>query len=131
MTPNALPSVPSMMSISAIIPSRSATPAPRGPYMPTAWTFDIGHGAIFLGERHGSWDVGDIAVHRIDALEGDQFGERRIGRSQQLFEMVQVIVAENVLLALMGADPADHRIVVQRIGENHQARQDLVQGRED
>ena len=37
-TPNALASVPWMTVMRCITPSRAATPAPRGPYMPTACT---------------------------------------------------------------------------------------------
>src|SRR5947209_15220755 len=35
---NALASVPSMTSMRSMAPSRADTPAPRGPYIPTAWT---------------------------------------------------------------------------------------------
>ena len=51
MTPNALPSVPSMMSISAITPSRSATPrAARAVHADRMDLVEIGQGAVLLGQ---------------------------------------------------------------------------------
>ncbi|MNJ63565.1 hypothetical protein D3C77_594780 [compost metagenome] len=34
----------------------------------------IGQGAVLPGQGDGARQVGDVAVHRIDALEGDQLG---------------------------------------------------------
>ena len=42
--------------------------------------------------------------------------------------MAQIVVAEDVPLALAMADAGDHRGVVQRVGEDDQARQDGLQG---
>ena len=56
---------------------------------------DIGHRAVTLGESGDFGDRRDIAVHRIEALEHDQL--RPIARrDQQLFEMGEVIVAEDL-----------------------------------
>jgi 5-aminolevulinate synthase len=41
---------------------------------------------VALGQGHQPLQVGDVAVHGIDALEGDQFGRRRIGRLEQLLK---------------------------------------------
>ncbi len=41
------------------------------------------------------------------------FGRRRPGRREQRFEMVHVVVAEDLLLAARLAHALDHRIVVQ------------------
>src|SRR5690606_22437699 len=59
----------------------------------------ICQGAVFLGQGDGARQIGDVAVHRIDALEGDQLG-RVDGRGcQQFFEVFEVVVAEDVTLA--------------------------------
>src|SRR6185369_4068543 len=82
---------------------------------------EVGHGAVLLGQRHGAAHVGDVAVHGIDALEGDQLGRGRIGGGQQILEVTQVVVAEDVAFAAPSRlDAADHRIVVQRVGEDDQ-----------
>src|SRR5690606_35668662 len=59
----------------------------------------IGQGAVFLGQGDCAGDVGDVAVHRIDALEGDQLGrvDRRGG--QQFLKVFKVVVAEDVAFA--------------------------------
>ena len=75
----------------------------------------IGHGAVLLGQCDGALQVGDVAVHGIDALEGDQLG--RIGRCglQQRLQMLQIIVREDVPLAAAIADARNHGRVVQRV----------------
>jgi hypothetical protein len=88
----------------------------------------IGQGVVFAGQGDGAGQVGDVAVHGIDALEGDQLG--RIGRRvlQQGLEMLQVVVGEDVPLAAAVADAGDHRGVVQAVREDDQTRQDALQG---
>ncbi|MNN28597.1 hypothetical protein D3C81_1421750 [compost metagenome] len=90
----------------------------------------IGHGAVLLGQGDGAGDVGDVAVHRIDALEGDQLGRINRRGGQQFFEVFKVVVAEDVARTAAVTDALDHRGVVQGVGEDDQARQDLLQGRQ-
>ncbi len=76
---------------------------------------DIGHGAVFLGEIADLCERGYVAVHRIQALAGDQLGPLGTRRDQKFFQMRHVVVAENLPLAAGLAHAFDHRIVVQRI----------------
>ena len=48
---------------------------------------EIGQRAVFLGQGDGAGQVGDVAVHRIDALEGDQLGRAQRRGGQQFFEV--------------------------------------------
>ena len=86
---------------------------------------EIGQRAICIREIANLGDRGDVAVHRIDAFEGDQLGRGRIDRSQQFLEMRYVIVAEDVPLAPRIADPRNHRRMVQFVGKDDAAGQDL------
>src|SRR5690606_24359495 len=38
---------------------------------------EIGHGTVLLGDFDDLADRGDVAIHRIDALEGDDLGNVR------------------------------------------------------
>uniref|UniRef100_A0A0N5A4J2 LigA n=1 Tax=Parastrongyloides trichosuri TaxID=131310 RepID=A0A0N5A4J2_PARTI len=90
----------------------------------------IGQGAVFLGQGDGARQVGDVAVHRIDALEGDQLGRVDWRGGQQFLKVFKVVVAEDVALAAAVADARDHGGVVQRVREDDQARQNLLQRRQ-
>jgi hypothetical protein len=74
---------------------------------------EIGDGIIFVGEVANLGDRGDVAVHRIDALEGDQLGRGRVRGGEQLFQMGEIVVPEDLLLAARAADAGDHRGVVE------------------
>ena len=87
--------------------------------------------APYFSARSQIVAIGAIcAVHRIDALERDHL--RRVGRHllQQLFEMAEVVVAEDVLLAAAAPDALDHRGVVQLVGEDHEPRHQPLQRRQ-
>jgi hypothetical protein len=60
---------------------------------------EIGDRAVFVGEVADLGDRSHVAVHRIDAFEGDQL--RRVGGRclQKLFEMNKIVVPEDLLLA--------------------------------
>ena len=73
---------------------------------------EIGHGAILVGEIADFLDRRDIAVHRIDGLEGDHLRRLGIGSGKLGFQILQVIVAPDHPVALGIADPLDHRGVV-------------------
>jgi hypothetical protein len=79
----------------------------------------IGHGAILLGEVANALDRRYVAVHRIEALEHDQLGLRRIGGLEQLFQVPHVVVPEDLLLTSGLAHALDHGIVVEGVGQDH------------
>ena len=91
---------------------------------------DIGHGAIALGEIADLRQRRDIAVHRIQALAGDQFWPLRTGGAQQFFQMRHVAVAKDLTLAAGLADAFDHRIVVERVRQDQAIRNELGDGRD-
>ena len=91
---------------------------------------EIGERAILVGEVADRGDRGDVAVHRIDALERDQLGRVGILGGEQLLEMVEVVVAEHALLAARALDPGDHRGVVEFVGEDHAAGKQLAERRQ-
>ena len=116
MTPKALPSVPSMMLRRCIRPSRSATPPPRGAVEANAVHFvEIGERAVLVGDVADRADRGDVAIHRVDAFEGDELGRvRRIGRHQPV-EIGRVIVLEYAAGGAAVANALDHRGMVHRV----------------
>ena len=83
---------------------------------------DIGHGAVARGEIADAVHRRDVAVHGIEALEHDQLRPARLRRSQKLFEMRHVVVAEDLPLAMRLTHAFDHRIVVQGIRQNQAVR---------
>jgi hypothetical protein len=90
---------------------------------------EIGEGVIFDGEIADRRDRGDVAVHRIDALEDDELRRScRIFR-QQLFEMLHIVVTEDVLHAAAMANALDHRGMVLLVGEDHKAWDQTLQRR--
>ena len=72
----------------------------------------------------------DVAVHGIEALEHDQLRPLRIGGLEQFFEMAEVVVPPDLLLAAGLAHALDHRIVVERVGQDQAVRQQLGDGRD-
>ena len=84
---------------------------------------DIAHRLVLLADVEDFLDRRDVAVHRIEALEHDQLGALERFGGEQFFEMGDVVVAPHLLLAAGAPDAFDHRIVVQRIGEDQAVRQ--------
>jgi hypothetical protein len=101
--------VPVIISTRCISPSRSATPAPVAPYMPTACTWQEGlrrvrklgwcaashtvaatylvqkgQGAVLGREVTHLANRRNRATHRVHRLERDELGRRRVRLSQQL-----------------------------------------------
>ena len=90
---------------------------------------DIGEGVVLLGQRHDCGNRRDIAIHRVEALEHDELGAvDRLGGEQRL-EVIDVIVPPHPLLAARALDALDHRIVVQRVGEDEAIGQETGDGR--
>ena len=105
------------------MPSRSAMPPPRRAVQADRVDLvEIGHGVVRVGDVAEFGDRRDVAVHRIDGLEGDEL--RRCGsRSRELaVEVARVVVREDALLGAAVPDALDHRGVVERIGEDDAAR---------
>ncbi len=90
----------------------------------------VGQGIELVGQVADRRNGRNVAVHRIDALEGDELGRIRIGGSEQFAQMIQVVVAEDELLAARIADTRDHGGVIELVGEDQAARQDLAERRE-
>ena len=91
---------------------------------------EIGQRIVLVGQVADRMDRRDITIHRIDALERDQLGHVRVFGGEQLFEMLDIIVAEDALLAARIADASDHRGVVELVRKDDAARQDARQRRE-
>src|SRR5262245_26266435 len=68
---------------------------------------------------------GNVAVHRIEGFEYDELGPSGTDFAQQAFEMLDVIVSPNQLLATGLAHALDHRIVIKRVGENQAVGNEL------
>ena len=91
---------------------------------------DIGHRAVALGEVADPGQRRDVAVHRIEALAGDQLRPVRTRRDQQFLQMRKVVVAEDLPLAAGLANAFDHRIVVERIRQDQAVRDQFCDGRD-
>ena len=91
---------------------------------------EIGQGAILLGEIADRADRGDVPVHRVDALEGDDLRRGAIELLQLRFEIGEVVVPEDVLRPAAIADAGDHRGVVLLVGEDDAAGQELGERRQ-
>ena len=91
---------------------------------------EISERAICLGEVADGGDRRDMTVHRIDALEDNDLGCPGGHLLEQLLEMLDVVMAEDVLLAAAPADALDHRGVILLVGEDHQPRHESLQGGE-
>ncbi len=90
---------------------------------------DIGERVVLLGQRHDRRDRRHVAVHRVEALEHDELGAVARLRGEQLFEMSDVIVPPYALLAARAFDALDHRIVVERVGQDEAIGQEAGDGR--
>ena len=83
---------------------------------------EVGKRIILFGKIGNRSDPGDVAVHGVDALEDDDL--RRAARVlfQLLLELLDVVVAYDVLLAAAMENALDHRSVVLLVGEDHETR---------
>ena len=55
---------------------------------------EISQRVVFFSKVANRGDWRDIGVHGVNALEGDQLGRLPIRRREQLFEMLEIVVAE-------------------------------------
>ena len=81
----------------------------------------IGHGAVGVGHVAEFLDRRDVAVHRVDGLEGDQLRPARLDQRQPAIEILGAVVLEDLPLGAAVADALDHRRVVLLVGEHHAA----------
>ena len=88
---------------------------------------EIGHRTVLLGDVADIGDRGEVAVHRVERLEGDDLRRVRVAFGEQPVEMRDIVVAKDLLLGAAVADPGDHRGVVVGIRYDHAARHGLPQ----
>jgi hypothetical protein len=88
----------------------------------------IGHGTVARGEIANTVDRGHVAVHGVERLEHNELGTIRIGRPQQLLELLYVVVTEDPFLAAGLSHALDHGIVVQLVRQDQAIRQQLGNG---
>ena len=84
---------------------------------------EIGHRPVRLGDVAQLGDRRDVAVHRIDRFERDQFRHGGIERGELAVEVGGVVMRESLLCRPAVPDALDHRGVVQFIGQHDAARQ--------
>mmetsp|Transcript_5140 Transcript_5140/g.9035 ORF Transcript_5140/g.9035 Transcript_5140/m.9035 type:complete len:430 (-) Transcript_5140:329-1618(-) len=87
----------------------------------------VGQRAEFIGEVAQLCDRTEIAVHRIDRLKSDQLRRGGIIGLEQLAQMRHVVMAEDAFGAAIAPHALDHRGMVQRVGINDQAGEQLGQ----
>ena len=68
----------------------------------------IGQGIVFFGQIANCADRGNVTLHGIDRFKCDQFGSIGGGFAQQRFQMVQIIVAVNMLGGFSVTNAVDH-----------------------
>ncbi|MNI46795.1 hypothetical protein D3C73_1012770 [compost metagenome] len=90
----------------------------------------IGEGAVLFGHIADRRDGGEVAVHRIAALETDQLGPVAADPAHQPVQIAPVVVGEDVLLHARAAHALDHGGVVQGVGKDHRPRQARRQRRQ-
>src|SRR4029078_2453388 len=71
----------------------------------------VGHGPIALGEIADRMHPRNAAIHGIETHEYDQLWSARIGSSEQLFEVAEIIVTPDLLFATRLSYALDHGIV--------------------
>ena len=91
---------------------------------------EIGQRAVAIGQVADVGDRRDVTVHRINAFERDQLGRLGVRLKQQLLEMGEIIVAEHPLFAAAILDSRDHRRMIEFVGKDHAAGQQLAERRQ-
>ncbi len=79
---------------------------------------DHDHGVVLLGQVADALQIGDDAVHREDAVGGDQPEARVCGLLQLRLEVGHVVVGVAVAPRLGEPHAVDDRGVVQRVGDD-------------
>src|SRR5262245_2000244 len=72
------------------------------------YLIEISQRAILLGKVADRSDRSDMAVHRVDALEHDDLRRLACDFLEMLLEMLDVVVAEDVLLAAAPPNALNH-----------------------
>ena len=76
---------------------------------------EIGHGIVRIRDVAEFRDRRDIAVHRVDRFERDQFRSLRVEIGQLAFEITRVVVGKDARFAAAVPDALDHRGVVELV----------------
>ena len=91
---------------------------------------EVGQGVVSLGEIADKADRGDVASHRIQALESDNLRPPGSGRPQQFLQMIDIVVTPDLLLGPRLPDALDHRVVVHRVRQDQAVRDQPRNGRD-
>jgi hypothetical protein len=83
----------------------------------------IGHRPVPLGKVADCVNGRDASVHGIKAFEHDQLRTRWVRSLEQLFEMAEIVMTPNLLFTAGPAHAFNHRIVVERVGQQQAVRQ--------
>jgi hypothetical protein len=67
----------------------------------------------------------DVAIHGVQAFAQDQFRPVRVRRTQQLLEMLRIVVTPYLLFRTGFAHTLDHGVVIECIGEKQAVGQEL------
>ena len=102
-------------------PLRDAA-APRAVEANRVHLVEIGECPVRLGHVANLVDRGDVAIHRIDRLEGDELGPARLDQPELAVQILRIVVAENLALGPARTDALDHRGMVALVGEDDAAR---------
>ncbi|OWK22723.1 hypothetical protein AJ87_44560 [Rhizobium yanglingense] len=89
---------------------------------------EIGHGTVAFGELADAMDRRDVAVHGIEAFEDDELRPLEGDGLQQFLKVSHVVVAEDLPFHSGLANPLDHGIVVERIGQDQTVGYELGDG---
>ena len=73
---------------------------------------------------------GNIAIHGIERFEYDQLRPFAAGLLEQVFEMLDVVVVPDQLVATGVTHAFDHRIMIERIAEDQAIGNELGDGRD-
>ena len=107
------------MSTRSVTPCSSGVPAPVRPdEADRVGVVDHHERAVALGEVADPGEVGDVAVHREDAVGRDHPGVRAGRLLEARLELVEVAVRVAQPLRLAEPDPVDDRGVVERVGDD-------------
>ena len=83
---------------------------------------EIGDRAELVGDIADLLDRRDVAIHRIDALEGDELGHFGPEFGQLAVEVFRIVMRPDLVRSTAVPDALDHRGMVKRVGEDHAAR---------
>ena len=78
---------------------------------------------VFFGDVADLGDRRDIAIHRVNRLENNDFRHVRVIGRHQSVEISRIVMLKNAFFGAGMTDALDHRIMIQRIRIEDTARQ--------